>query len=75
VDGASVNPGRCARRIATTVFTVDAKIMLRVLVVILRSDPIVTSRRFLRQRNVTLVYLGGSSLDTLPGTMSVYAIA
>jgi len=45
--------------------------MLRVLVVVLGSDPIVTSRGFLCQREVTLVYLEGASLDTLLGTMGI----
>jgi hypothetical protein len=39
------------------------------LVVILGGDPIITSRRFLCQREVTLVYLKGASLDTLPRAM------
>jgi hypothetical protein len=41
-----------------------------VLVVILGGDPIVTSRRFLRKRKVTLVYLGGVSLDALARAMT-----
>ena len=45
--------------------------MLRVLVVVLGGDPIVTSRRFLCEREVTLVYLEGASPGTLAGTTSV----
>ena len=48
-----------------TTLIVDAGIVLRVLVVILGGYSIVTSRRFLRKREVTLVYLGGASLDAL----------
>jgi hypothetical protein len=40
------------------------------LVVILGGNSIVTSRRFLRQREVTLVDLGGASSDALAGAMS-----
>jgi hypothetical protein len=44
--------------------------VLRVLIVILGGDPIVTPRRFLRKREVTLVYLGGVSVDALPRAMT-----
>jgi hypothetical protein len=44
--------------------------VLRVLVVILGGDPIITSRRFLRQREVTLVHLEGASSETLARAMS-----
>ena len=45
--------------------------MLRVLVIVLGRDPVVTSSRFLREREVTLVYLEGASPGTLAGTTSV----
>ena len=45
--------------------------MLRVLVVILGGNSIVTSRCFLRQREVPLVYLERTSPDTLAWAMSV----
>ena len=41
------------------------------LVVIFGGNPVVTSRRFLRKREVTLVYLGGASSDALARTMTV----
>jgi hypothetical protein len=44
--------------------------VFRVLVVILGSDLIVISRRFLRQREVTLVYLEGVSPDALGRAMT-----
>jgi hypothetical protein len=62
--------GGCARRVATTVLVVDAEIVLCVLVVILGDDPIITPSRFLRQRKVTLVCLGGTSPDALARAMS-----
>jgi hypothetical protein len=71
VEGASVNLVGCARRVAATHLVVDAEIVLRVLVVVLGSDLIVTSRRFLSEREVTLVYLEGASPGTLAGTTSV----
>ena len=40
------------------------------LVVVFGGDPIVTSRRFLRQREVTLVNLEGASSDALAGAMT-----
>lgn len=40
------------------------------LVVILGGNPIVTSRRFLCQREVALIYLEGASLDALARAMS-----
>ena len=70
IGGVSVNRVRCARQVATATFVVDAEIVLRVLVVIFGGDPIVTSRRFLRQREVTLVYLEGASSETLARAMS-----
>ncbi len=70
MGGVSVNRVRCARQIATATFVVDAEIVLRVLVVILGGDPIITSRRFLCQREVTLVNLGGASSETLARAMS-----
>ena len=45
--------------------------MLRVLIVILGGNPIIASCRFLRQREVTLVYLEGASSDTLARAMSI----
>jgi hypothetical protein len=45
--------------------------VLRVLVVVFGGDSIVTSRRFLRKREVTLVYLGGASSDALARAMTV----
>lgn len=69
VRDASVNLVRCARRVAATILVVDAEIMLRMLVVILSDDPIITSRRFLSQREVTLVYLVGASSDALARAM------
>jgi hypothetical protein len=71
VGGASVNLVGCVGRVATTHLVVDAEIVLRVLVVVLGSDPIVTSRRFLSERKVTLIYLEGASPGTLAGTTSV----
>ena len=65
VGDASVNLVWCARQVATTILVDDAKIVLRVLVVILGGDQVITSRRFLRQREVTLVNLEGASSDTL----------
>jgi hypothetical protein len=44
------------------------------LVVILGGDPIITPRRFLRQRQVALIYLGGAAPDTLARTMSVESL-
>ena len=41
------------------------------LVVVLGGDPIVTSRRFLRQRQVTLVELEGVSSNTLARAAAV----
>ena len=41
------------------------------LVVVFGGDPIVTSCRFLRKREVTLVYLGGASSDALARAMTV----
>jgi hypothetical protein len=70
IGGVSVNRVRCARQVATVTFVVDAEIVLRVLVVILGGDPIITSRRFLRQREVTLVHLEGASSETLARAMS-----
>jgi hypothetical protein len=43
--------------------------VLRVLVVVLGGNSIITSRRFLREREVTLMYLGGTSQDTLARTI------
>jgi hypothetical protein len=74
VGGVSINLVGCARRVAATVLFVDAEIVLRVLVIILGGDPIVSSRCFLRQREVTLVYLGGASSDTLARAMSVESL-
>ena len=45
--------------------------MLGVLEVTLRSNSVVTSRRFLRKREVTLVYLEGTSSDTLARALTV----
>jgi hypothetical protein len=70
MGGVSVVRVRCACQIATATFVVDAEKVLRVLVVILGGDPIITSRRFLRQREVALIYLGGASSDTLARAMS-----
>ena len=50
---------------------VDAEIVLRMLVVILGGNTIVTSRRFLCEREVTLVYLGGGSSDALTRATTV----
>jgi len=44
--------------------------VLRVLVVVLRGNLIVTSSRFLCEREVALIYLEGASSDTLAGAMS-----
>jgi hypothetical protein len=70
MGGVSVTRVRCACQVATATFVVDAEIVLRVLVVVLGGDPIVTSRRFLRQREITLVNLGGASSDTFARAMS-----
>jgi hypothetical protein len=59
-----------ARREATPDLVVDPKIMLRVLVVVFSGDPIITSRRFLRQREIALVYLVGISSDTLSRSLT-----
>jgi len=64
LSDASVNLVWCARRVATAILLVDAEIVLRVLVVVLGGNPIITPRRFLRQREVTLVCLGGAPLRT-----------
>jgi hypothetical protein len=45
--------------------------VLRVLVVVLGGDPIVTSRRLLRKREVPLVYLEGVSLNSLAKATTV----
>jgi hypothetical protein len=45
--------------------------VIRVLVIILGGYSIVTSRRFLRKREVTLVYLRGASSDALTRGMTV----
>jgi hypothetical protein len=45
--------------------------VLRVLVIVLGGNSIITSRRFMREREVTLVYLVGASSDTLARAMSV----
>jgi hypothetical protein len=70
IGGVSVNRVRCARQISTPTFVVDAEIVLRVLVVILGGDPIITSRRFLCQREVALIDLEGASSETLARAMS-----
>ena len=41
------------------------------LVVIFGGNSVVNSRRFLRKREVTLVYLGGASSDALTRAMTV----
>jgi hypothetical protein len=71
VGGTLVNLVGCGRRVAATHLVVDAEIVLRVLVVVLGGDPIVTSCRFLGERKVTLVYLEGASPGALAGTTSV----
>jgi hypothetical protein len=45
--------------------------VLRVLIAIFGGNSVVTSRRFLRKREVTLVYLGGASSDALARAMTV----
>jgi hypothetical protein len=45
--------------------------VLRVLIVIFGGNSVVTSRRFLRKREVTLVYLEGASSDALARGMTV----
>jgi hypothetical protein len=48
--------------------------VLRVLVVILGGNSIVTSRCFLRQREVPLVYLERASPDSLAWAMSIEGV-
>ena len=70
-SGEAIDRVRCCRQIVGTVRVVDAEIVFRMLVIILRAHSIVDSLRFARQVEVALDDLRGAAADTFGGAAAV----
>src|SRR5579864_7351418 len=69
--GGKIGRRACCRRITVAIQVVDTEIVLRMLVVILRDDPIVAPLRFPREGEVALVDLEGAAADPFGRAVAV----